>query len=103
MSCPRCAAETERSRWCRDCERDYDGWSRQFAGEIVWEVLCGTVSVMAFGMGLPLLGLPWTFALAGIFAGFGTIVGLHRMNQRRHRRNYLAGAAMPRAYLPDKT
>lgn len=100
MTCPRCGAEVDRpGRWCAACERAYDGWSRRYAADVVWEALSGTAVVMFAGVGLPLLGAPWLLAAVGVFAGFGTFVGLHRVNQRRHRRAYLARGDVPRAYL----
>jgi hypothetical protein len=105
MACARCGnPELEiRRRWCAACERAYDGWSRRYAGDVVWEVLAGTVAVTAIGMGLPLLGVSWLAAVAGVFAGFGAFAGLHRLNGRRRRRQYLRGGEMPRAYLLDRT
>jgi hypothetical protein len=90
-------------RWCAACERDYDGWSRRYASDVVWEVLSGTAVVVFAGMGLPLLGVSWLVAATGIFAGFGAFIGLHRLNARRRRRQYLGAPQMPRAYLPDRT
>jgi hypothetical protein len=90
-------------RWCDACERDYDAWSRRHAADVVWEALAGMVIVVFAGMGLPLLGVSWVLAATGIFAGFGTIIGVHRLNARRRRRQYLRGGDMPRAYLTEKT
>ena len=104
MPCVRChrdTAETHDSVWCVECERDYDTWSRRHAGDIVWQALGGMVMVMTLGVILPALGAPWLLALSGIFAGFGTIVGLNRWNRRRRRGQVRAGAAVPRAYLTD--
>jgi hypothetical protein len=107
MQCARCR-ETEvddhaSGRWCGTCERDYDSWSRQHASDIVWSALGGMVVVLTAGMLVPALGVSWLFALSGVFAGFGTILGIHRFNRNRRRRQFLAGAAMPRAYLPEST
>lgn len=114
MACARCGNpdETEPSApevpllslargrtWCPTCERAYDAWSRRHASDIVWEALAGTVIVLFAGMGLPLLGVSWLVAATGVFAGFGTMIGLHRVNARRRRRQYLRGE-VPRAYLP---
>jgi len=105
MACPRCGETdtTAPDRWCKPCELAYDAWSRRHATEIVWEALAGTAVVVFAGMGLPLLGVSWLFAAIGVFAGFGTFIGLHRLNGRRHRREYLTAGEVPRAYLPDKT
>lgn len=105
MQCPRCEAEVfdtpKAGAWCPECERDYDTWSRRHAADIVWQCLGGMVVVMTVGVILPALGAPWLLALSGVFAGFGTIVGLNRWNRRRRRGQFLAGAAMPRAYLTE--
>ena len=45
----------------------------------------------------------WLVAASAIFAGFGTIGGLHYLNQRRRRRQFLRTGDVPRAYLPSKT
>ena len=103
MSCARCQTEIPDDRkWCAQCETDYDIWSRRHASDIVWSLLAGTLVVVTAGMVMPLLGVPWIFATTGVFAGFGTLLGLHRWNRRRRRQQFLAGAAMPRAYLPDR-
>jgi hypothetical protein len=105
MACARCGspdAPSER-RWCATCERAFDAWSRRYASDVVWEVLAGTAIVAFVGMGLPLLGLDSLIAATGVFGAFGTFVGLHRLNGRRRRRQYLRGGAVPRAYLPGKT
>lgn len=104
MQCARCHAEIDDPRrWCAICERDYDIWSRRHAGDIVWSALGGMVVMLTAGMLVPALGAPWLFALSGVFAGFGTILGIHRFNRQRRRRQFLGGAAVPRAYLPDTT
>jgi len=105
MACARCAHPEPESgrRWCAACERAYDGWSRRHASDIVWELLSGTVVVTAIGMGLPLLGVTSLAAVTGVFAGFGTFLGLRRLNRGRRRRQYLRAGGMPRAYLPDRT
>lgn len=101
MTCTRCETGTAGpSGWCKPCEVTYDAWSRQYAADIVWQVLAGTVVVVGFGMGLPLLGVSWLVAALGVFAGFGTLVGLHRLNRRRRRRQFLT-ANLPRMYLPS--
>lgn len=103
-SCPRCNGEIDgRARWCADCERAFDLWVRRHASDIVWPVLSGTVMVTALALGLPLLGLGSLIAATAIFAGFGTIGGLYRLNRRRRRRQFLREGEMPRAYLPSKT
>lgn len=106
MECARCQVETDDARrqvrptWCVICERDYDTWSRRHATDIIWQALGGMVVLITAGVLLPLLGAPSLIALSGIFAGFGTIVGLNRWNRKRRRGQFLRGAAMPRAYLP---
>ena len=60
-----------------------------------------TLGIMLAGsLLLPLIGIDWIIAALGVFGGFGTLYGLHRGNRLRRRRQFLAGAAMPRAYLP---
>lgn len=103
-SCPRCQTETpDRRRWCPVCEGVYDLWSRQYAADILWSVLGGAAVVMAIAIGIPLLGVPWLYASGGIFAGFGTLLGIHRYNRRRRRQQFLRDGVVPRAYLPSKT
>jgi hypothetical protein len=107
MACPRCEAatpettEVPETRWCAACERAYDTWSRRHATDIIWSLLAGMVIVTTTAIALPLLGLDWVLAATGVFTGFGTLYGLTRLNRRRRRRQFLAGAAMPRAYLPE--
>ena len=101
-SCPRCHSATDApaSKWCKDCELLYDGWSRRHASDIVWQALVGTVIVSAVGLGLPVLGVGTLVAAGGAFAGFGAIFGLSRLTRRRRRRQFLQ-APLPRAYLPE--
>ena len=101
MACPKCTAETTDDRWCADCERAYDTWSRRHATDIIWSLMAGMVIVTSTAIALPMLGVDWIVASVGVFTGFGTLVGLHRANRRRRRRQFLRGAAMPRAYLTD--
>jgi hypothetical protein len=102
MTCSRCATETTELRpgkWCATCERDYDTWSRRHASDIVYSALSGTAVVLLTALGIPLLGAPTVVALGSIFLGFGTIFGVHRYTTNRRRMQFLAGAAVPRAYL----
>jgi hypothetical protein len=115
MSCVRCGgARTEPvapipmtvrdvPRWCEKCERDYDAWSRNHATDIVWTALGGMVVIIVFATIIPLLGVPWVFATTGIVGASATILGIHRWNRNRRRMQFLQGAAVPRAYLPDKS
>src|SRR5262249_31767615 len=102
MACERCgsAAETRRGKWCPDCERAFDTWVRRYAADIVWSVMGGGFVLATIGMILPMLGVEWLVPASAAFAGWGTIFGLHRLNARRRRRQFLAGATLPRAYLP---
>ncbi|HUJ57033.1 MAG TPA: hypothetical protein VLX92_01000 [Kofleriaceae bacterium] len=101
MVCPRCAAtHDDRTRWCKSCEAAYDQWVRRHATDIIWSVMAGGVVIGVIGLGLPLLGVGSPVAFAAAFAGFGTILGLYRLGQRRRRRQFLDGAQLPRAYLP---
>jgi hypothetical protein len=102
MACPRCAQENELAKngWCRTCERAYDAWVRRHPADIVWVVMGGGVVIAALGMGLPLLGVGWMVGGGAAFAGFATIVGLGKLNDRRRRRQFLRGGELPRAYLP---
>ncbi len=106
MQCGRCDAELvppiARSRWCKRCDLAYDGWSRQYAADIVWQVLGATTVVALVALGLPLLGLPTVLAGTGIFAGAGTLAALSRLNTRRRRKQFTTAGAVPRAYLPEK-
>jgi hypothetical protein len=102
MSCVRCQAEQPLSRagWCSACEKAYDTWVRQHATDIVWSVLGGGVVLALVGLALPLLGLSNIVAFAAAFAGWGAIFALQYATSRRRRRQFLSGAAVPRAYLP---
>ena len=101
MACPRCTAATDDDRWCTECERAYDAWSRRHASDIIWSLLAGGLIVSSTAVLLPMLGVDTFIAVTGVFTGFGTLYGVHRLNRRRRRRQFLAGAAVPRAYLPD--
>ena len=101
VTCTRCSAVLPEmaTGWCKDCERQYDGWVRRHANDIVWHALSGTLIVTSVAVGLPLLGIGKLVAALGVFAGFGTMYGLARMTRRRRRKQFMR-AALPRAYLP---
>jgi len=100
MACARCGGELDGERaWCAACEQNYDLWLRQHASDIIAPTLLGTVFVLGFGMGLPLLGVGWLVAGVGAFAGFGALYGTFRLLRRRRRRQFLE-TPLPRAYLP---
>jgi hypothetical protein len=103
MACPRCGSEAElvRSGWCRPCELAFDTWVRRHATDVIWIVMSGGVVITALGLGLPLLGVGWIVGGAAAFTGFGTIALAQRLNDRRRRRQFLRGLALPRAYLPS--
>jgi hypothetical protein len=102
MACARCEAdvETKRGAWCANCERDYDTWVRRHAADIVWAVLGGGVVLAGVGMVLPLLGVDWIVAASAAFCGWGSVYAIYRIGKRRRRKQFLAGAPLPRAYLP---
>ena len=104
MPCVRCNAQPEeplsRAGWCSACEKAYDTWVRRHASDIIWSVMGGGVVIALVGLALPLLGLTNIVAFAAAFAGWGAIFALQYRIQRRRRRQFLGGAAMPRAYLP---
>jgi len=102
MACPRCTRDEPlgRSGWCATCERDFDTWSRRHATDILWALMGGGMVVATAAVVLPLLGVMWIVSACGIFAGFATIGGLYTLIRKRRRRQFLSGAAMPRAYLP---
>ena len=104
MSCTRCNGDVTTSKrgWCRDCELEFDTWVRRHASDIIGPVLAGMVILSAIALGLPLLGAGYVVATTGVFAGFGTLVGLQRLNARRRRKQFQL-ASLPRAYLPSKT
>jgi hypothetical protein len=103
MACPRCEAETDDDRWCAACESAYDTWSRRHATDIIWSLMAGMVVLTSAAVVLPMIGFDVIIAALGVFSGFGTLYGLHRANRRRRRRQFLRGAAMPRAYLQQPT
>jgi len=102
MACARCEADvvTKSGKWCADCESAYDTWVRRHAADIVWAVLGGGFVLAGVGMVLPLLGVEWIVGASAAFFGWGTIYGIYRVNRRRRRKQFLAGAPLPRAYLP---
>jgi hypothetical protein len=97
MACPRCSADTP--SWCKDCERLYDGWSRQHATDILWQTGGGALVAMIVGLGAPLLGLTPILGIVGVLAGATTAALLRRFGNRRRRQQFLT-ASVPRAYLP---
>jgi hypothetical protein len=103
MACPRCDTETTGTRWCAECERAYDLWSRRYATDIILPCVVGGVIVSSIALVLPLLGVGSLIAATGVFAGFGALVGMFRLTKRKRRRQFLAGAAVPRAYLPEQS
>ncbi len=105
MACARCKqdAALDKHELCPDCAREYDGWIRQYASDIVPPAIIAMVVVLGVGMVVPFLGVSSLVALAGVFAGFGSMVGLFQLNRRRRRRQFLSTSALPRAYLPTKT
>jgi hypothetical protein len=105
MGCIRCKEDRtlDAHSFCPECAREYDGWVRQYASDIIPPALVGMLIVVGFGLGIPLLGASTLIALAGVFAGFGSLVGMFRLNRRRRRRQFLSASALPRAYLPTKT
>src|SRR5882724_8031797 len=102
MACPRCGGDDklQKSGWCLECERAFDTWVRRHATDIIWAVMGGGLVISFLGLGLPLLGLGPLVGATAAFAGSGTIWVLYRTSQRRRRRQFLAGVALPRAYLP---
>jgi hypothetical protein len=102
MACPRCGVggKLAVSGWCDECERAYDTWVRRHATDIIWAVFGGGLVIALLGLGLPLMGLGSLVGATAAFAGSGTIWGLYRALQRRRRRQFLRGIALPRAYLP---
>lgn len=105
MSCTRCKADSELDRhgMCADCAREYDGWIRQYASDIVPPAIAAMVIVLGVGVLVPFLGVTPLVALGGVFAGFGTLVGAFQLGRRKRRRQFLGTSALPRAYLPTKT
>jgi hypothetical protein len=105
MGCIRCKEDLvlDKHGFCPECAVEYDGWIRQYASDIVPPVIIAMLIVLGFGLGIPLLGASTLMSLAGVFTGFGTLVGLFRLNRRKRRRQFLSTSALPRAYLPTKT
>ena len=103
MSCTRCQEPAVNAAgWCASCEGAYDTWVRRYATDVLGPVFVGMVIVSTLGLGLPLLGAGYLAGTIGVFAGFGSLIGLHRRNRRRRRRQFALGE-LPRAYLPAKT
>src|SRR3954470_5766111 len=100
MSCPRCSADTP--SWCPDCEGLYDTWSRRHAADILWQTGTGALVAMIIGLGAPLLGLSPVLGIAGVFAGFGTFMGLRKASNRKRRQQFIT-SSVARAYLPTRT
>ena len=102
MACPRCGDDKRlvATGWCDACEQAYDAWVRRHATDIVWAVFGGGFIIALLGLGLPLLGLGSLVGATAAFAGTGTICVLYRASQRRRRKQFLRGVALPRAYLP---
>lgn len=105
MACVRCKEDValDKHGFCPSCANEYDGWIRQYASDIVPPAIAAMVIVLGVGMLIPFLGVSSLVALAGVFTGFGTMVGMFRLNRRRRRRQFLSTSALPRAYLPTKT
>lgn len=103
MSCLRChGADVGPKGWCRDCEREFAVWVRRHATDIVGPVLVGMVIITTVGLGLPLIGTGSVAATLAVIPSFGALVGLHRLNARRRRKQFQL-ESLPRAYLPAKT
>jgi len=102
MACARCQADvdTQRGAWCAECETAYDTWVRRHAADIVWAVMGGGIVLAGVGMLLPLFGVEWIVSASAAFFGWGTIFAIYRATKRRRRKQFLAGASLPRAYLP---
>ena len=102
MACERCGGgeDLQKSGWCLTCERAYDTWVRRHATDIIWVVMGAGTTIALLGLGLPLLGLGTVVGATAAVAGSGTLIGLWRVTQRRRRRQFLRGVALPRAYLP---
>jgi hypothetical protein len=100
-ACERCGkdAPARRNLWCVDCEVAFHEWKRRHATDVMWVVLASGLLLAAF-MALPILGFPQIIAGIGAITSWGTILGASRLNAKRRRRQFLAGDALPRAYLP---
>lgn len=105
MGCVRCneVVALDKHGFCGTCAREYDGWIRQYASDIVPPAISAMVIVLGVGMLIPFLGVSSLIALAGVFTGFGALVGMFRLTRRRRRRQFLSTSGLPRAYLPSKT
>jgi hypothetical protein len=105
VGCVRCKEDValDKHGFCPSCAREYDGWIRQYASDIVPPAIAAMLIVLGVGMLIPFLGVSSLVALAGVFAGFGTLVTAFQLNRRRRRRQFLSASALPRAYLPTKT
>lgn len=104
MACVRCHddATLDRHGLCAPCARDYDGWIRQYASDIVPPAIVAMAIVLGVGVLIPFLGASPLVALAGVFSGFGTMVAMFQLNRRKRRRQFLGTSPLPRAYLPTR-
>ena len=96
MRCGRCHAESTR-KWCATCEGAFDVWVRRYASDMIVPLVAGSLVVVTFAMGLPLLGVGWLVGGAGAVLGFGMLGAFAQLTRARRRRQFLD--AMPRAAL----
>lgn len=104
MLCECCGNRRDsRARWCVACEATFDQWVRRYAADIAWSVLSGGCVLAMVGLLLPVigigLGIGWGMGPAAVFLGWGTVLASYKLIRRRRRHQFLAGTALPRAYL----
>jgi hypothetical protein len=101
VSCPRCFGDTDPAPgapWCDVCELEYAQFVRDHAADIVAPLLFTMLIMTTGGLIVPILGGSIGFAALGVFAGFGSLVGLTQLRRKRRRRQFLR-AALPQARL----
>jgi hypothetical protein len=89
-------------RWSKELEHEYDGWSRQYATDILWQAGAGAVFSVGIGLGGPALGLSPVIAIFGVLLGATTVFSLRKLMNARRRRQFLASRRSTVDQLQDR-